>query len=331
MRFFLNSLFLLFFTASGFSQIFVNSAEEIEKARGGITYVIMNDPDSQSAKPFREVLQKNWAYSTLKFVKRGEKLTNVLKNNTSFLELNAVKTDVYSNRTNYDLNKKLNEVTYVYLTLFNSSIEENNALNGLIENNRAYAVNKVKKKTVLAQIQMFGDPTALADPSSVIESNVDDASGHIKNWTPALLKIYVKAMQNLFDKKEGCESHKSVANKQELSKLKTETLYIPEYLVDTDFGAFSAKETINKDKPKELFEKYKFPYKVLSKDEFEKSVLNSKDIKYVFVYVKNSSFKYVSVFNANTGEIVYNEGTSMSYNLKDKDVKSLFKEIEKAN
>ncbi|MDI9308891.1 MAG: hypothetical protein QM535_01650 [Limnohabitans sp.] len=331
MRFFLNSLLLFFFTTSGFSQMFVNSPEEIDKARGGITYVIMNDPDSQSAKPYKEVLQKNWTFSTLKFIKRGEKLTDKLKNNTTFLLLNAEKTEIYSNRASYNRNKKLNEVTYVYLTLFNSSIEEINALNGLIENNRAYAVNKVKKKTALAQIQMFGDPVALADPSSVIESNVDDTGGHVKNWTPALLKIYIKAMQNLFDKKESCVAHKSIANKHELSKLKTETLYIPEYLVDTDFGAFSAKESIDKNKPNELFEKYTFPYKVLSKDEFEKSVLNSKDIKYVFVYVKNSSFKYVSVFNANTGEIVYNEGTSMSFNVKDKDVKSLFKEIEKAN
>lgn len=331
MRLFINSLLFSFFTVSGFSQMFINSPEEIEKARGGITYVVMNDPDSQSAKPFREVLQKNWTFSTLKFVKRGEKLTDVLKNNISFLELNAIKTEVYSNRTNYNLNKKLNEVTYVYLSLFNSFIGENNSLNGHIENNRAYAENKVKRKTVLAQIQMFGDPVALADPDSVIGSQGDDASGHIKNWTPALLKIYVKAMQKLFDKKEDREAHKSIVNKEALSKLKTETLYIPEFLVDTDFGAFSAKETINKDKPKELFEKYKFPYKVLSRDEFEKSVLNSKDVKYVFVYVKNCTFKFVSVFDINTGEIVYNEGTSLSYNVKDKDVKALFKEIEKAN
>lgn len=66
-------------------------------------------------------------------------------------------------------------------------------------------------------------------------------------------------------------------------------------------------------------------------EEIEKMILNGQSTDfYYLMYNQVNSNKIITVINGKTGNIVYQNHSTMSYNIKPKDFKELDKQIKKA-
>jgi len=77
---------------------------------------------------------------------------------------------------------------------------------------------------------------------------------------------------------------------------------------------------------KEIFEDYKYPYKLLTVKELNSKILNEKEPFYYLAYVKVSPLKCINIIDSQTGEIIYSD-KSTSYNFKPSDMKDIGKII----
>jgi len=106
-----------------------------------------------------------------------------------------------------------------------------------------------------------------------------------------------------------------------LPKLKTETLYVPDSLLNSR-SMFSGKEEA---KDENFFEEYQGKFKYVSNSELMNIIKTAEASKpiFLFEYVQRSTDKYVSVLDVRSGKVVYRKYTSVSYNLKSKDLRRI--------
>src|SRR5690606_28263853 len=113
--------------------------------------------------------------------------------------------------------------------------------------------------------------------------------------------------------------------KDKMQKLKTETLYVPDYIF-IKRNKFKGTES-ERFEEKELMEGYKFPYKIVSIEELNSKILNGEEFLYLS-YIRSNTDKFISVINSKTGEVIYTVYRPMSYNFSDKDMKIIQDDIE---
>ncbi|MBK8966627.1 MAG: hypothetical protein IPM36_08060 [Lewinellaceae bacterium] len=68
---------------------------------------------------------------------------------------------------------------------------------------------------------------------------------------------------------------------------------------------------------------------MISNAELNRKIIEETEPFYYLVYIKSSTDKYVSVYNSQTGDLVYTTYTGISYNLKDKDLGKLESAVSK--
>jgi hypothetical protein len=155
------------------------------------------------------------------------------------------------------------------------------------------------------------------------EVNTEMYSNSIfRNFTFPYMTVYLKFLhQNLKDGKRA-----SVFNDYEdktlLSKVKNDTLYIPEELIYSR-NKFTGKESEKDDD--DLFSEYPGKYKIVSNSELINIIRTRDESKpiYLFEYVLSSTDKYVGVLDVRSGKIIYRRYKAMSYNLKQKDIRKI--------
>lgn len=150
---------------------------------------------------------------------------------------------------------------------------------------------------------------------------------NFSNWGAGFLTGYLGVINNLIKAEELQGVYTEANKKEELRALKSDTLYIPDY-VNIHFNKFNGKETLNEDKDEESFSaSYKSPIKILSTSELNRLILeNSRPISYL-VYTRSSTDKFVSIYSTANG-LVYSNYTPMSYNFKGKDLRGIAKFVE---
>jgi hypothetical protein len=181
-----------------------------------------------------------------------------------------------------------------------------------------------KNKIQVAKIELYTDYETLQQPDLLFSSDYD-GYGHIRNWGPGLLKNYIQNLMTLLNKAEKKGLFSTIYNEKEMEKLKTSTLYVPDYVL-IKFNMFTGDES-KLHKEEDLFEDYKLPYKLLSTKKLNERILNDQAGFYYLAYVKGSTDKFVSIINSLTGEMIYSEYTPVKYNLKSGDLKDLYKKI----
>ena len=78
-----------------------------------------------------------------------------------------------------------------------------------------------------------------------------------------------------------------------------------------------------------LFKYYDYKYQIISSEELNKKIMNNEPIYYL-MYVRLNSDRFLSVVNAQTGEVVYRAYHSLGYVLRSSIIKKLNKAIKKA-
>ncbi|MDN3678315.1 hypothetical protein QWY90_13460 [Flavobacterium paronense] len=306
----LKFIVLVIIPIKSYSQIAITNINEIAKIKAGTTFFAMKDPTSPKALAYVDAIKKNWTLSKVECIKYTDVEKNIAINN-SFVTIGANMTSSNSTMENTD--------TKIYLELWTT--------NG----NFTYDPKKRKHfnqadKISLATIELFADFTAQNYPSSLYKMDYD-ANGHLENWSAGILGNYIQQLMVLLNKAEPRETKTTFFNKEDIKKLTSETLYVPDYVM-IKFSK-NADDESKIFETKEIFEGYNLKYKLLPLLELNDKILNNPTPIYYLLFIKNVNEKFITVTNSKTGEIVYSEYSSSPSNFKPSDMKDIQKAIQK--
>jgi hypothetical protein len=151
-------------------------------------------------------------------------------------------------------------------------------------------------------------------------------SGTIYNWSPYMLKGYLKVINDKLLAGETRGPFNEEDNDDALKALQKDTLYVPDY-VSLKFSALTGAEHTDEEADEELQKSYPYPVKVVSKEEINKIISTSSRPIHYLVFIKSSSDKYVNVYESGSGKLLYARYSPLSYNFKNKDLSKLAKNI----
>ena len=178
-----------------------------------------------------------------------------------------------------------------------------------------YLVLRLPFEGGLSRIELYPDSkTLLAD----YDKREVYYKGSFYNWSPVFLKAHLEVLSTnlknntrigLFDDK------KSDSLKELLS---SDTLYISasDFL---KFNIFSGKESVKSSK---LFDEYRFPYRVCTDDELYTIFVTQKRGRFLFEYVKSSSWKFITVYDCKNKDILYRKNSN-GHNLRGSDLSAI--------
>ncbi|MBA4134096.1 MAG: hypothetical protein C0525_05160 [Flavobacterium sp.] len=288
------------------SQITLTNTAEIAKIKQGTTYFAMKDPASPAAAAYVAAIKKAWSLSKVECIKYTDVEKNIAPNN-SFVTLGANMTTSNSTLASTE--------TRMYLELWTT--------------NGKYTYDPKKRrhfnqadKIVVATVELFADYYAQNNPSAMYKMEYD-AAGHFKNWGTGVLSNYLQQLCTLLEKGNECTAKTEIANTAELQKMAGSTLFVPDYVL-TKLNKNSDDES-KKYPEKEIFDGYTLAYQVLSTAELNEKIVNSSVPFYYLLFVKTPGEKFVTVTNAQTGEIIYLGYTAAAANFKSADLKAIQK------
>lgn len=146
-----------------------------------------------------------------------------------------------------------------------------------------------------------------------------------KNYSLGYLKNYFKYFNDLLVNETFVWLYNQ-GKTQEIKKLKTETLYIPDF-AKVEYRPGKIKdEDFSEEDIKKMMSPYKYKYEFISKDELDAKIMNNEEV-YYFRYVKLNSDSFIQIVNSKTGDVIYKNYKGVKYNLKDKDFIDLVKAI----
>lgn len=296
------ALFPLF----SFAQITITNTAEVAKIKQGTTYFAMKDPASPAAAAYVAAIKKAWTLSKVECIKYTDVEKNITPNN-SFVTIGANMTTSNSTLASTE--------TRIYLELWTT--------------NGKYTYDPKKRrhfnqadKISIATIELFADFYAQNNPSALYKMDYD-AAGHFKNWGTGVLTNYLQQLTVLLNKGTDCLAKTEIANQEELTKMSTATLFIPDYVM-IKFPKNSDDES-KKYTDKEIFDGITQSYKVSQIAELNDKILTNATPFYYLLFIKTPTEKFVTVTNSQTGEIIYSAYTGSAANFKSSDLKELQK------
>lgn len=289
-----------------FAQITITNTTEVAKIKQGTTFFAMKDPASPKAAAYVDAIKKAWTLTKVECIKYTDVEKNIAPNN-SFVTIGANMTTSNSTLASTE--------TRIYLELWTT--------------NGKYTYDPKKRrhfnqadKISIATIELFADFYAQNNPSALYKMDYD-AAGHFKNWGTGVLANYLQQLTSLLNKGNDCLAKTEIANKEELQKMASSTLFIPDYVL-TKFAKNSDDES-KKYTDKEIFDGFTQSYKVLPIAELNDKILTNATPFYYLLFIKTPTEKFVTVTNAQTGEIIYSAYTGSAANFKSSDLKELQK------
>lgn len=315
---------LLLSATTGYAQIQVGSraipsmniAGKIGKTemvdfKKSTTIFTLQFKDFDHIEDFQKAIAKVWTVTPFKIVKPDE-IGNYMKEGYSIFMYGSI------------VAMKNGQVvsTHLYDELWLPHVKKN---------------GKVKKE-FLARITLFPDFDAMKEGSRGFgmfdgkarreKENYLYNDAHFYNWNAGFLMGYLKTVNDGLANWEGRGPFSEMTDKAAMAQLKTDTLYIPDYIF-TKFNMFTGAEKENDDhSDSDLKDYYPYPIKVLPAEELSQMILNSKKpIKYL-TYIKSSTDKFLNIFDSQTEKMIFSRYIKVSYNFKSKDMKRIAKEIE---
>lgn len=296
--------FLLLLTSFVFSQINVGATDDpkmkpepikqssLELLKKTKTLFIYRDGDEKQLEKFKSTISKSWTYTTLEFMSFNKFLKSNLKGNYSYFMLGG--RQVTSSSGDY---------TYLYLTLWLKS-------GGEVLNFCRIELSSDFQTMVNAQ-KYIGK-----EDLKMMKYLYSDAI--LYNWNTFFIKNSLQHVNKKLIKNETRWLYKTDISHPDLSKVRSHTLYIPDYTL-IKYKPFSGNEEQRHD-IKKLMKRYPGDYKLVTVSQLNKIIQESSKPVYYLSYIKSSTDKYVNVIEGKTGEFVYSKYSPVSYNIKEKDI-----------
>jgi hypothetical protein len=275
--------------------------DDLKKSK---TLFIYRTHDKEYLDTFKNTLKNVWNYSDIEFISYDEFLSNKYDENYSFFSIGA-------RMELGDMNHS--DSFYSYLNLWKN-------IDG--------------KKTLYCRINLFPTFEAFyvckknfSKEEVFLKYMYEEAEIH--NWNIVYLK---NALQFVNDKLSKSETYSLMNNVQDkdLSPLKNDTLYIPDYvLIKFDQYQINGSHESSRLNKEDLLKDYPHPYRIVSINELSKIISNSAQPIYYLSCIRNPPGKYLTVINSRTGEFLYSVFSTIGFNFSSSDFARLARLIKK--
>ena len=302
-------------------------------------YVVMVDTTSEVNNIFWHIYKKHWTYSPVNFLSYENMDKYIQPGNYFFTII----------RNNIKTNQRLVglwDINYSYSLQLWEHEEKNRPglkeelLNGTVGFNDMggkhitslfgeYLFSTEEKSFYMSDNRTNGKPEIpkLDFYTDCNYAGIDKNGKNLFfNWSEGLLKNYLQGLSWY------AEQHKTIATeiyeKEQMELLKKDTLFVPDFafteyklskssdvpvLVDKN----NTKESISTDNQnvKNIFRRYKHPYKVISSQELSNKLLYDKKPFFYFLYTVSYTGKLITIVNSLNGENIYaTSSTKGEYN-----------------
>ena len=288
-------------------------ASELAKFKKTTTYFILQKKDYDNVEAFKNAIAKVWTVTPFKIITANEmnKLDYEKSSIFFFGGFNKVRegksTTQIHTHLSYDLFMlKANKRGKLSQKIFGKFMLHLDSKAYFYVSKFAYASNKKFSNKVITYLY-------------------EEAS--MSNWSPTMIAGYLKQINDGLQKEELRSVFKEHSDKEALSALKNNTLYIPNY-VTIKFNKFTGAEKDKDDDDEELKAVYPYDVQYITMEALEEKVAASNQPIYYLSYVKSSTDKYISVFNSKTGAMLCTDYVPVSYNFKFKDLKRIKSKIK---
>jgi hypothetical protein len=309
-------LIIFCFAGKALAQVAILQKDVLSKIQNGNTHIVVKSMDFPDAQLYLDVFKKYWTVTKGVDFITSDKLVGNMVEGDSYFKLEAIKETGYSG----------SNAIFVYLNLWQPSKK-------MLSDKKL----KIGHEEALAHIQLsVNSDLARAVGVNVVSvsfSNKDldynlDGNGQFYHWNPGLIKNYLQLLCATLKAGKKLDFHDDITDKAQIKNLATSTLYCPEDNINKMGTFVRAGKTVD---VKDVFEDYKYNYKLLSDKELSEKILADGEVFYYILFVRNSTNKLIAVVNSATGEIIYSRYTvSMTIsNLKSGDLKDLYKAINK--
>lgn len=196
-----------------------------------------------------------------------------------------------------------------------------------------HVVDEIKKKPKEGQLKWYSSKigTIYFTPDISLRQQAGafskELKGDLLNFRLGYLKNFLQFTNNSIKNEISINLYDDFV-KPELKNIKNQTLYIDKSFL---YG-YNAWAASHKKSPKieDLMKNYSFDYEIVEYDELEEMILNDESSDfYYLMHNQINSDKIITIINGKTSDIIYQQHTLMSYNIKAKDFKELDKKIKK--
>jgi hypothetical protein len=275
----------------------VFSQPEMDSLINTTTLFLLRDQDMSNKMEFKRAIDSVWNFTKIEVIGYNE-LEAYQEGNYSYFILQAFSTlphETVNNVANVFLTLKLEPVNY-WETLNYCRIELFTDIN-----------------TMSTIIDIVGGPSSL---DSLYKEST------LKNWNPELISLYLSDVQrSLRSSKRESLYELNLKNDALQLLTKNDTLYILDY-VQFKYNKFNGDERERHDIDV-LFKHCPMTVQFITSSNLRKK-MNHNQVKYIFDYVKSCTDKFVRIYSLEHGKI-YQVHKGLSYNLKPKDIKKIFK------
>jgi len=290
---FLFALLFLIAPKKSSAQFYMYNLKYAQGLSEGTLYIVMPNPTSPKEKAFVDMYNKYWTMSKVQFIKPSEQKKYLVQGNY-FLEIVIMKAGSL-NHTDKD----------IYLQLYQ-------------------CISKSGEDKILVMVPLFQVATDVPDnsPTLIYETNTNQ-----RNWGVGIFRNYILQIQSLLKEEKETLPTKTVANDAELAKLKSSTLFVPDYvLIDYNYDKASADE--KKKITEKIFQNYPSEYEIITTNELNNKILNENEPFYYLVLVTGHADNTVSIVNSSTGEVIFNDTYSAYNKLDNHHLKSLISKLK---
>ncbi|MFD0964067.1 hypothetical protein [Pseudofulvibacter geojedonensis] len=196
-----------------------------------------------------------------------------------------------------------------------------------------HVVDKLKKKPKEGKLKWYSSKvgTIYFTPDISLRqqagANSKELKGDLLNFRLGYLKNFLQFTNNSIKNKISTDLYDDYV-KSELKNVKNSTIYIDK----TFLYGYNPWKVTDKKSPEieDLMKDFSFDYKIVEYKEIEKMILDNQATDfYYLMYNQINSNKIITIINGNTGDIIYQQHSLMSFNINSKDFKELDKKIKK--
>lgn len=323
-------LFLFFFICTVIhanAQFQIQNEKVIPRIKGGITYIAI-DPTDSATKMLMKVYKQYWTVSKVKFINLAD-----IESKKRRIFGSTRPANLLAKPVNFQFIQKFLTPNSSFFTVGEqtSTLESKNVKTGKAQFQGMDIHHYFMELWTVNEKYFKKAKKKLSESDKVSIARIEwfqDHHGNIINWGPGMVKNYVQLLMTLLDagKERSLASEEPTAGG--LRRLLYDKLYVPEYVL-TRMNPMTGADAKKHD-PEKLFKHFDLDYEILPTAELNRRILTDSDGFPYLVYVRSSTFKFISVFNSATGELLYEKNRPMSYNIKSADFKALKKEIRKS-
>ena len=285
------------------------SENDINELKKTTTLFTLQWKDYDHVQDFEKVIAEVWKVTKYKIIKPNEMAQYTGKEGYSFFSFGGY----YLEKTHSITQQKSLFTIHLTYDLWMPDINKKGIMKG---------------EDFYSRTMMSPDADAFKQALTKYRSNFSERmmeyvyrDAVFNNWGAGFLKGYLSTINDYLSSADMRGIYTSDQDDDALKKLKTDTLYIPDY-VNTHFSPYTGAEKDDDKDESDIKEYYPHPVKYVTAQQLNEMIVARNDAFYYMVYVRIASDKFVDVYRNEKG-MVFARYTPMSYNFKNKDISKI--------